>query len=169
MAEQDKKWIVLGRVSGLFGVRGWVKVYSDTSPRENILSYPVWYLKRSGRWVKYGVREGRAQGRGIVASLERCSDRDQAAELVGADIGVPRDLLPAAPPGEYYWIDLEGLQVVTRDGVELGRVERLFQTGANDVMVVLGERERLIPFTDGVIGEVDLQQGRLIVGWDPEF
>lgn len=167
--EQVKKWIVLGRVSGLFGVRGWIKVHSETSPRKRILSYPSWYLKRSGEWVKYELRDGHPQGKGIVAGLAGCNDRTQAEDLVGSDIGIPRTLLPPAAPGEYYWADLEGLRVVTLDGVELGRVERLFETGANDVMVVSGERERLIPFIDGAIDEVDLQQGRVTVDWDPEF
>ncbi len=169
MTGQQEKWIVLGRVSGLFGVRGWVKVHSDTEPRENILGYPDWYLKQAGQWVRHRLRDGHRQGKGIVARLEGCSDRDRAAALMGAEIAIPRGQLPTAAEGEYYWADLEGLLVFTGEGRELGRVQRLFRTGANDVLVVLGERERLIPFIDGVIGDVDLQQGRLTVEWDPDF
>ena len=169
MNETDPKWVILGRVTGLFGVRGWVKVFSETSPRTNILEYPVWYLRQSGGWREYALQEGHPQGKGIVAQLSGCDDRDQAALLMGADIAIPRDQLPEAGDEEYYWADLEGLRVVNLQGVELGRVHHLFETGANDVMVVQGERERLIPFTGDSIKRVDLTEGCIFVDWDPEF
>lgn len=167
--DREQRWVVLGRVSGLFGVRGWVKVFSDTAPRENILDYRSWYLKRRGEWRPYRLLEGRRQGKGIVARLEGCGDREQAAELVGADIAVRREQLPAAADGEYYWTDLQGLRVVNLGGIDFGRVDHLFETGANDVMVVKGERRRLIPFIDGVIDGVDLEAGVIRVDWDQDF
>lgn len=166
---RDDRWVVLGRVSGLFGVQGWIKVFSDTSPRENILGYPRWYLKQDGEWQPHALLDGRRQGKGIVARLEGCSDRDRAAELIGADIAVRRDQLPDAGAGEYYWTDLQGLRVETLEGVDLGRVDHLFETGANDVMVVQGGRQRLIPFVDGVIDRVDLGAGVIRVDWDEDF
>ena len=160
----------MGRVSGLFGVRGWVKVYSDTSPREGILGYSPWYLKRDGEWRAYRPQAGRRQGKAVVAQLEGIDDRDLAAVLVGCEIAVRRDQLPVLPAGEHYWSDLQGMRVETLDGVELGRVSHLFETGANDVLVVKGERERLIPYLVGqVILEVDPQAGLIRVDWDPEF
>jgi 16S rRNA processing protein RimM len=97
--------------------------------------------------------------------------REAAAALVGQDIYVARELLP--PPGkdEYYWVDLEGLEVVTTEGVALGRVSHVFATGANDVVVVKDDtRERLIPFIQGsYVRSVDLSDGRMVVDWDPEF
>ena len=161
--------IILGRISALFGVRGWVKVFSETSPRSNILNYPHWHLCVAGEWTEYRVLKGRTHGKGVVALLEGLQDRDQAAELVGAEIAVPRDQLPAVGVDEYYWTDLEGSRVITLEGVELGRLESLFSTGSNDVMVVEGERERLIPFIHGTVIEVDLDQERVTVDWDPEF
>lgn len=169
MNGQDSEWVVLGRVSGLFGVRGWVKVYSYTAPRSNILRYPEWLLKGSDGWVRCKVEDGRSQGKGIVVKLEGYDDRDRAAELIGLEIAIGRDQLPEAGRGEYYWTDLEGLQVVTREGVELGVIESLFETGSNDVMVVEGDRQRLIPFTAHVVVAVDLESGRVTVDWDPEF
>jgi 16S rRNA processing protein RimM len=170
----DQKLIILGRVTGLYGVRGWVKVFSDTDPREGISKYSEWLLKRQHGWQRIAVESGRRQGKNIVVKLAGIDDRDMAATLTGCEIAVTRDQLAAANPGEYYWLDLEGLKVVTTNGVELGVVDRLLETGANDVLVVREEnseaRERLIPYVPGeVVTEVDLEGGEMIVDWDPEF
>ncbi|MCW8847886.1 MAG: ribosome maturation factor RimM [Sedimenticola sp.] len=165
----ETDWAVLGRVSGLFGVRGWMKIFSHTSPKENILNYPSWFLLRDGQWQEYKLKQGKLQGKGIVVSLEGVDDRDQAAALAGADIAVKRDQLPEISSDEFYWSDLEGLRVVTLAGVELGRVDYLFETGANDVMVVKGEVVRLLPFISQVIQEVDLDGDLITVDWDPDF
>jgi len=168
--DRAPKMVALGRISGVYGVRGWVKVFSDTSPRCNIVSYSPWYLGGGGQWEAFEVLDGRAHGKGVVALLAGCSDRDQAAALVGREIAVRREQLPDPGVGEYYWADLEGLQVRTSAGVELGRVDHLFETGANDVLVVQGERERLIPYVWGdVVRSVDLESGLLVVDWDPDF
>ncbi|MEJ2394632.1 MAG: ribosome maturation factor RimM [Candidatus Thiodiazotropha sp.] len=166
----DDEMLILGRISGLFGVKGWVKIYSHTSPREGILSYKTLYLKREGGWQAFELAAGQAQGKGVVAKLAGYDDRDQAATLIGLDIAIKRDQLPKLDAGEYYWTDLEGLRVENLEGVDLGVVSYLFETGANDVLVVKGERERLIPYTQGMaVKEVDLQAGRILVDWDPEF
>jgi 16S rRNA processing protein RimM len=169
LTDQDPDWVIVGRISGLFGVRGWVKVFSETEPRGNILNYPCWYLGHPGGWKEHKLLDGRPQGKGIVASIEGYDDRDRAGELIGVQIAVRRDQLPAPAADEYYWTDLEGLKVQTRDGIELGRVDHLFATGANDVLVVKGDRQRLIPFIEQVVLEVEPGAGRLIVDWDPEF
>ena len=114
---------------------------------------------------------GAKRGKGMVARIPGVEDREGAMALIGADIHVDRALLPAAEDGEYYWADLEGLDVVTVDGLPLGRVNHLFATGANDVMVVRGgEREHLVPFVSGTyVRSVDLDAGRIVVDWDAEF
>ncbi len=161
--------MVLGRVVGLFGIRGWLKIHSHTEPRAGILDYPRWQLRLADGWREFAVRDGRARGRGVIASLEGVADRDAAAALVGARVAVRREDLPAEE-GAYYWADLQGLRVVTCGGVELGRVDHLFRTGANDVIVVSGERERLVPWVrPQVVVDVDLAAGVLTVDWDPEF
>ena len=166
----ERRFVTLGRISGAHGIQGWVRVHSDTSPRENILNYSPWHLVRQGRRELRKVMAGRRQGKSVVAKLAACSDRNAAEVLVGALIEVPRSALPATRPGEYYWADLVGLEVRTLDGVDLGRVEQLFETGSNDVIVVQGERERLIPYIwDQVVREVDLDAGTMLVDWDPEF
>ncbi|MEX0731651.1 MAG: ribosome maturation factor RimM [Aquisalimonadaceae bacterium] len=162
--------ITIGRISGIHGVAGWVKIRSDTQPRDNILTYPRWLVRREGQWQEMVLVEGRMQGKGIVAALQGVNDREQARELMGADIALPRDALPPLPEGEYYWADLEGLEVITVDGVALGRLHHLIETGANDVMVVRGDRERLIPMVIGqYVTRVDLAQGLIEVDWDPDF
>jgi len=159
---------VVGRVSGLYGVRGWVKVFSETEPRDNILAYNPWYLG-AGREPRR-LAEGRPHGKGLVARLEACEDRDQAAALVGSEIRTRHDQLPRLGADEFYWADLVGLSVETLEGRSLGRVDRVFATAANDVLVVDGGRERWLPFLwDRVIKGVDLGLGRIRVDWDPEF
>jgi 16S rRNA processing protein RimM len=162
--------VVLGKVGGLYGVRGWVRLWSFTDPVENLLDYRELELGRGGRWETIRLAEGRRQGESLVARFEGCADRDQAAPLVGAELAVARDRLPAPAVGEFYWADLVGLEVVTTGGISLGRVDHMMATGANDVMVVAGERERLLPFVrEQFVIEVDLAGGRIVVDWDPEF
>jgi 16S rRNA processing protein RimM len=145
-------------------------VFSYTRPRDNIVHYRPWYLNREGEWQEHELSEGRQHGKGVVARLAGCEDRDAASRLIGAEIGVRREQLPAAQPGEYYWSDLQGLEVVTLQGESLGTVDHLLETGANDVLVVTGERERLIPFVLGqVVDDVDLARGEIRVDWDRDF
>ncbi len=168
--------IVLGHISGLFGIQGWVKVYSHTEPRHNILNYSPWYLYSGGEWLPYRLVQGKQHGKTLIAQLEQCPDRDSAAALVGREIAVTRQQLPALEEGDYYWRDLLGLRVINLADVELGQVTNLMETGANDVLVVeqtdaAGDRQqRLIPFIrEQVIKQVDLQAGVIRVDWEPEF
>jgi 16S rRNA processing protein RimM len=163
--------VVLGRISGIHGLRGEVKVYAETRERDAILRYNPWYLRGAGGWQPRRLLAGHVQGSGVVvAQLEGIEDRDQARALIGAEIAVRREQLPPAGRGEYYWADLEGLKVVNLAGQELGVVSHLFETGANDVLVVRdGTRERLIPFTKDAVLKVDLVARVLRVDWDAEF
>ncbi|MDX1432665.1 MAG: ribosome maturation factor RimM [Gammaproteobacteria bacterium] len=167
---REQRRVVVGRVSGVFGVRGWVRVRSHTEPAERLLDYSPWLLEGAGEPRRLAPEQGRPHGEGLVAKLAGIDDRDQAMALVGADISVAREQLPALAEGEYYWVDLIGLEVVNREGRSLGRVADLMATGANDVLRVTGERERLIPFvTHDVVLAVDLAAGRIDVDWDPDF
>jgi 16S rRNA processing protein RimM len=159
--------VVLGRVSGLFGVKGWVKVFSYTEPRDAILRYRRWALQDlSGRrWVS--LAEGKKHGSSVVVRFAGIDDRDAASELLESEIRVPRQQLPALADDEYYWADLEGMQVVDRDGRCLGRVSYLLATGAHDVLVVQGTEEILVPFVAGqVILDVDMASGVISVDWE---
>jgi 16S rRNA processing protein RimM len=158
---------ILGRISGLFGVKGWVKVYSYTEPREAVLDYDRWLLSGKDGWQDATVAEGQRHGKTVIVRIDGYDDRDQAAGLIGTDIGIPRDELPETDDDQYYWSDIEGLSVVDREGTELGKVSHLLETGANDVMVVKGDTERLIPFAmDKVVLGVDLTKGEIRVDWE---
>lgn len=170
MAEQQVEPLVLGRINGLFGVRGWVKVFSHTEPRDNILKYNPLLVFYQGRWQQIKQLNGRPQGKGIVLQLDGFDDRDQAATLIGSDIAIRHEQLPQLGGDEYYWTDLVGCKVMTVEGIELGELKSLFETGSNDVMVVKGEGERLIPFLQpDVVKRVDLSERLIEVDWDPEF
>lgn len=165
--------VLLGRISGLFGVRGWLKVYSYTEPPAAIFDYALWYLGDNASPMR--VCHHRKQGRGLVVQLAAddappIEDRDVAAALVGLDVRVAREALPSLPDDQVYWADLLGCRVVTRDGVDLGRVDGLMDTGEHPVLVVENDRQRLIPFVRGpVVDSVDTGEGRIVVDWDPEF
>jgi len=160
--------IALGYISAVHGIKGWVKVSSWTRPMEAILQYQPWLLGEDRKPVT--IVDGRKQGKGIAALLPGFEDREQAVSLVGLQIFVGRDQLPETDEDEYYWSDLEGLEVKTTNGELLGRVERLMETGANDVLVIRGNREHLVPFIQGqYVTRVDLEDGTIEVDWDPEF
>lgn len=167
---------VLGQVTSVFGIQGWIKVYSYTQPLDNIFQYPVWILANAGASSQYRLVTGRWHGKTLLAKLEGVDDRDQAAQLCGSEIRVDTQDLPPLEDGEYYWYQLEGLRVLTDENQELGVVDHLIETGSNDVLVVepdsgsIDGRQRLIPFLpDQSIEEVRLESGVLVVNWDPEF
>lgn len=158
---------MLGRISGVFGVRGWVKVFSYTDPREAVLDYESWLLGHKGEWRPAKVAEGQRHGKTVVVRIDGFDDREQAATLIGSEIAVPKAALPEADEGHYYWSDLEGLQVVRSDGSELGKLAYLLETGTHDVMVIQGEKERLVPFVkDEIVLDVDLENGLITVDWE---
>ena len=162
--------INVGRISGVFGIKGWVKVFSFTGIKENILNYSPWLLKKDSESRSVDVIDGKLQGKAVVAQLDGVNDRDQAARLMGWDIFITPDQLPKVAKDEYYWSDLIGLNVETDLGVQLGTVDSLLETGANDVVIVKGDRERVIPFLQGqTIINVDLDAGKMVVDWDPDF
>lgn len=179
MTAADEKLIV-GKISGVYGVKGWVKVYSDTDPREGISDYNPWYIQQGahgkGEWREMRVEDGRRQGKTVIAKLVGTDDRDAALELIGAFIAIRSDQLQALGKDEFYWRDLIGLRVVNMEDIELGTVRRLMETGANDVLVVSAgsassdNREQLIPWTPGqAVLEVDLERGQMRVNWDADF
>lgn len=159
----------MGHVGAPFGVRGWVKVHAYTEHSDSLLDYPVWWLGHNGQWRECEVLACDVHPKALVAHLAGCDDRDAAAALRGSEIAVPRESLPQVDENEYYWADLIGLKVVNTAGQELGSVTGLLETGANDVLVVQGERERLIPFVAQVVLEVDLAAGAVRVDWGLDY
>jgi len=172
---ENNEKILVGKISGLHGVKGWVKVFSDTDPRDGITKYRSWLLQlpnaNAGQWCEIKLEGGRSQAKTVIAKLEGYDDRDEAMQLVGARIAINPDQLKPLDEDEFYWRDLIGLRVVNQQNIELGVVDRLFETGANDVLVVKDEtQERLIPWTLGyAVLEVDTEQGVIQVDWDEDF
>jgi 16S rRNA processing protein RimM len=164
----ERKIIPLGHVSGFHGVSGWVKIYSLTEPREAIFDYQPWLLGEAFQATR--IVQGKKQGKYLIALLENVGSREEAEALLNQSIAVYRDQFPELPDTEYYWADLIGSTVSLLDGTEVGEIRSMLATGANDVMVVQGEKEHLIPFVLGpYVTEVDLKAGRVVVNWDPEF
>jgi len=163
--------VVMGRIGAPYGLKGWVHVQSYAETASSILSYKTLFLKIKGQWQPVEVLDARSHGKSFVAALVGYESIEKVELLKLSEIGVPRSELPVLDADEYYWSDLIGLSVVTEEGFVLGQLERLIETGSNDVLVVKGEtREHLIPYIlkDYVLS-VDLKARVICVAWDPEF
>lgn len=180
MSAESSHLVNVGRITAVYGIKGWVKVHSYTDPQENLFEYHPWFLKTRHGVKQIEIDDARPHGDAFVAHIVGVDDRDLAAQYTAADIAIERDLLPELDEGDYYWSQLEGLVVFTRfNGGErqrLGKISKLMETGANDVLVVTGDaqsidkRERLIPYVPGqFVLSVDLEVGEMLVDWDPEF
>jgi 16S rRNA processing protein RimM len=161
--------VVMGRIAAPYAIRGWVKIQTHSEYIDSLLDYPVWHVGRSGRWRQFHLVEGKVHGQYLLAHLDGLNDRDAAEAVMGMDIAVLRDDMPEAEDGEFYWDDLIGLEVVNTEGNVLGRVTGLLETGAHDVLQIQGERERLIPFVDVFVREVDQEAGRIVVDWGVDY
>jgi len=179
MSVESSNLVNVGRITAVYGVKGWVKVHSYTEPQENLFEYHPWFLKTKHGVKKIEIDDARPHGDAFVAHIVGVDDRDLAMQYTAADIGIERDLLPELDEGEYYWSQLEGLVVFTQyEGTRqrLGVVSKIMETGANDVLVVaadaesIDKRERLIPYVpEQFVLSVDLNAGEMLVDWDPGF
>ena len=169
--EQGKR-VIIGRISGVHGVRGWLKVFSYTEPRDNIFLYQPWLLgendKNTGTtWNEIEFDEYGSRGKTLVVKFPGVENRETAGRFTGRPLAVLRDRLPAPASDEYYWTDLMHMEVVTVTGRRLGRVVDILETGANDVLVVEGDKRCPIPFVMGeVIRRVDLDGAVITVEWE---
>ena len=169
MDQHQDDLICVGHILGAHGIKGWVRIFSRTSPRENIVNYSPWVIEQGDANTTVNVT-GRTQGKNVIARLDGCDDRGQAEALTGCRILIAATQLPGLQAGDYYWADLIGLTVESLQGETLGVVSSMLETGADDVMVVKGDRERLIPFViDDIVHEVDIKRQRLVVDWLPDY
>jgi 16S rRNA processing protein RimM len=159
----------MGHVMAPFGVQGWIKVHPYTENSQGLAAYATWWLGKAGSFSAYQVQEVKVHGAEVIAKLPGFDDRDAALTLRGMEVAVPKAELPKPEADEYYWTDLIGLSVVNTEGQSFGTVKNLLQTGANDVLVVSGERERLIPFVRQVIQMVDMDGGTIRVEWGADY
>lgn len=161
--------VVMGRIIGPFGIKGWLKLQPFTAAPENLLAYPHWWIGSDSSWQECRVEQAEVHGTTVAAKLAGCGDRDAAALYRGREVAVPREAFPEAGANEFYWADLVGLEVVTMEGENLGAVSRVLETGSNDVLVVQGDRERLIPFTEQVVKQVDMAARVIHVDWGSDY
>jgi 16S rRNA processing protein RimM len=159
----------MGRIVAPFGVKGWVKLKVFTERPDSLLNYPTWWLASANGWQKFEVAEAEFHAKGLVVRLAGVSDRTGAESLSGVEVGVPREAFPEPEADEFYWSDLIGLDVVNRQDEALGKIEGFLETGANDVLVVRSDRERLIPYVAPTIVAVDLQSRRVVVDWGVDY
>jgi 16S rRNA processing protein RimM len=159
----------MGRMLGPFGIKGWVKVQTYTETPASLLAYPEWWIGTDTAWRKYRIEQAQVQTAGLIAKPACCDDRDAAMRLRGQQVAIPRSAFPEAGANEFYWGDLVGLKVVNVQGEGLGTVSEVFETGANDVLVVQGERERLIPFVEAIVQQVDLPNRVIRVDWGADY
>lgn len=181
-AELPADAVEVGRILDAWGIQGWFKVQPYSASPEALSSCKRWWLLPPERapkpvWpgaVALNIRQARAHTDAVVASAADITDRDAALGLKGARIFIPRSAFPAPAEGEYYWVDLIGLTVVNREGLVLGQVSDLLATGPQQVLVVGHQeagkaRERLIPFVDAYVDEVDLPARQIRVDWQPDY
>jgi 16S rRNA processing protein RimM len=162
--------VVMGKIVAAHGIKGWVKIQTYTEYLDSLLDYDTWYIGKEEAWRPLEVLEAEVHSKVLVARLEGVADRTAAERYKGQLVAVPRSELPEEEEGEYYWSDLIGLKVLNLAGEELGTVETLLETGANDVLVVKGgSGELLIPFIEDVIGEVDLAKQTIRVDWQADY
>ncbi len=162
--------VVMGKIVAAQGILGWVKVQTYTEYLDSLLDYDTWYVGNEQAWRPVEVLEANVHGKVLVAKLEGIADRTAAERIRGQLIAVPRDELPEQEEGEYYWSDLIGLSVENLAGEKFGTLDSLLETGANDVLVVKGERgETLIPFIASVVQQVDLKKKTIRVDWLTDY
>ncbi|WP_049722247.1 ribosome maturation factor RimM [Gilvimarinus polysaccharolyticus] len=179
MSAVTSNLVNVGQVTGVFGVKGWIKIRSFTEPATNLFDYSPWWLKTAHGVKTFEIDEYRAHGKGFVAHIKDVDDRDLAAQYTNCVIAVERDLLPSLDAGEFYWHQLQDMAVISCfEGGEsrLGTVKKLIETGANDVLVVapdansIDDRERLIPYIpDQFVTHIDEATNTIEVDWDPAF
>ena len=173
---KDSGQLVVGSINGVYGIKGWVKIFSHTSPIEQILRYQPWSLHKGSKQVSLKIEEGKLHGKGVIALPDGFETRNDAESLVGYEIRIDAEQLPELPDGEFYWHQLEGMKVVNRSSELLGVVSKMIETGANDVMVVVAtsesidEAERLIPFVVGeTVDEIELAEQVITVNWEKDY
>ncbi|NNM59914.1 MAG: ribosome maturation factor RimM [Legionellales bacterium] len=166
----EDRYIVVGQFAKTFGVSGWIKVNSYTDPVTNLIDYDPWFYKKNQTWVRLPLQDRQIQGDSIIVLIEGYDNPESARAFSGVEIAVKRIQFPSLPEGEHFWCDLIELDVITTTGVKLGKVSRIYNAGGNDLLVVQGEKEHLIPYIKGrFVVSIDIPSHQIVVDWDPDF
>ena len=174
--------VEVGRIGEAWGIKGWFKIVPYSANPEALLSGGSWYLLPSEKGAKsffsgtvlLTVKQAREHSDSVVATAEEIPDRNGAEALRGARIFISRASFPKAAEDEYYWVDLLGLNVVNREGVELGQVKDLLATGPQTTLVLSQEVdgkpvERMIPFVSAFVDKVDVAGRQITVDWQLDY
>jgi len=161
--------VVVGCFGKTFGIQGWIKIISFTTPRENILKFKPWLVQKNSSWEEVYIENSEEHFDNNVVKLPNCNSPEEAKTFTNLKIGIWREQLPKLKPGEYYWADLLGLTVINKNGINFGEVKEILASGANDVLVVVGKRRRLIPYVSHVVFAVDLSKRVIQVDWEEDF
>ena len=167
--QENNKKLLIGKINGFFGLQGWVKVFSYTNPRTNILNYSPWSIKVDGNFQSIDITSGREQSKTIVAHIKGIDNREDSQKFIGQDIYINKEQLPELTQGEYYWHELIGFDVINKDEERLGTVDYFVETGANDVLVVKGKKEYWIPYIEPFLVSIDSKNNKILVDWDKDF
>jgi len=167
--QENNKKLLVGKINGFFGLQGWVKVFSYTNPRTNILNYSPWSIKVDGNFQSIDIANGREQSKTIVAHIKGIDNREDSQKFIGQDIYINKEQLPELTQGEYYWHELIGFDVINKDEEQLGTVDYFVETGANDVLVVKGKKEYWIPYIEPFLVSIDSKNNKILVDWDKDF
>ena len=167
--QENNKKLLVGKINGFFGLQGWVKVFSYTNPRTNILNYSPWSIKVDGNFQSIDIANGREQSKTIVAHIKGIDNREDSQKFIGQDIYINKEQLPELTQGEYYWHELIGFDVINKDEERLGTVDYFVETGANDVLVVKGKKEYWIPYIEPFLVSIDSKNNKILVDWDKDF
>ncbi len=162
--------VVMAKVLNPYGVKGWVKIFSFTEKLDSLLVYEKFFLSKDQvDWLETEVKDIKLHGKSIIAKFSEIDNRSEAEGFRDYLIGVTKNLLPKLSKDQYYWNELIGFEVLNLDNISFGKVDTFIETGANDVIVVKGDRERLIPYTSNTVLKVDTGGDKIIVDWDEEF
>jgi 16S rRNA processing protein RimM len=171
--QEDKPQVIVGRIGGAHGLRGWLKIMSYTRPKENIFTYSPWLIHVNDTWREIEIEESQQRGERLLVKIPGIENPEDARVYMDCDIAITREQLPALEEGEYYWHDLIGLEVFNQDEISLGKISKITETGANDVLVISKDSENkkniLIPLVmDVYVKQVDLIAGKMHVEWHIE-
>lgn len=170
MNTTQRQWVAMGYIKGVFGVKGWVKIHTDTEYTDSLLDFPQWQLSKDGQIQTVTIAESKINGDELLVRFEGIADRNAAALLRGYIIEIDRSSFADTEDDEYYWADLVGLTVINREQLNLGTISSLMDTGAHDVLVVDGDFGRkLIPFVAQYIDEVNIPQKKICVDWGSDY
>lgn len=167
---QPDKYIIVGKLGKTHGIHGWLNLYSNTEPTDNILTYRPLYWRTTSGWQQVDVDEIKPHGKKFLIHITGIDTPEEAKKHTDKEIAILRQQLPNLKQDEFYWTDLEGLTVINQNNIELGIIDHLLETHSNDVMVIIGKKRHLIPFIrNQVVIDIDLNAKIMHVNWDEDF